>query len=181
MWRVCQISTANTAAHVFVPHCQNTLYKEIITEWVNFVILVVKQKQMMPAHQMVQATHRTLPRGRPSTSPLRSVDPLLIGLSTQRPAVWARRNCILSGVACSAGELRQRTTWTVCPPPGPSDTYGIFLSRCEVLPRPLPFTRKQKKQSLFSTSVAEAVLFLSTLQYRLLFMRLHVVPFTVLY
>lgn len=62
-----------------------------------------------------------------------------------------------------------------------SDSYGIFLSRCEVLPRPLPLQENRKKQSLFSTSIAEAVLFLSALQYRLLFMRPHVVPFTVLY
>lgn len=110
---------------------------------------------MMPAHQMVQAAHRTPPRGRPSTSPLRSVDPLLTGLSTRHPAVWARRNCTLSGAACSAGELRQRATWTVCPPLGPSDTYGIFLSRCEVLLRPLPFTRKQKKSNHCSPPVLQ--------------------------
>lgn len=43
------------------------------------------------------------------------------------------------------------------------------------------YKETEKKQSLFSASVAEAVLFLSASQYRLLFMRPHVVPFTVLY
>lgn len=125
---------------------------------------------MMPAHQMVQAVHRALPRGHPSTSLSPSVDPLLTGLSTRCLAVWVKRSCILSGAACSAGELRQRTTWTVRPSLGPLDTYGIFLSLCEVLPRPLPLQEhREKKQSLFSTSVAEAVLFLSGLQYWLLF------------
>lgn len=99
----------------------------------------------MPAHQMVQAVYKALLRGRPSTSPSPSVDPLLTGLSTRCPALWARRNCVLSGAACSAGEPRQRPTWTVCPPLGPSNTYGIFVSWCEVLPRPLPLQGNRKK------------------------------------
>lgn len=109
------------------------------------VTLVAKQKQMMPAHQMVQAVYKALLRGRPSTSPLPSVDPPLTGLSTRCPAVWAKRSCTLSGAACSAGELRQRTTWTVRPPLGPSDTYGIFLSLCNVLPSYLPLQENRKK------------------------------------
>lgn len=102
---------------------------------------------MMPAHQMVQAAHRTLHRERPSTSPSPSVNPPLTGLSTRHLAAWARRSCTLSGAACSAGELRQRTTWTVRPPLRLSDSYGIFLSRCEVLPGPLPLQANRGKKS----------------------------------